>query len=464
MAQRLRTRHYDVVVIGGGSAGVTAAIAAAKNGAQVLLIESGPAVGGELLSGLPIDGGLNALGEWIIGGIAKEFFDGCEPLGGYVGPVFDWRLNWAVCVDPEILKLVIVETLARHKVSLLLYTFAEDVVTDGNKMEGVVVVNKSGRTLVTADVFVDCSGDGDVATMAGAESERGGPRGEFQPVSLVFRMGNVDFKEHLEFVRDNPREFILAESPIIEKTPTECAQEIFKSGLPFTVLSAEGSLLGQAIKSGEMYPTTAVYTWPTSIPRKEVGLNTTRLADLDATDTEELSKALSTLTDQVGMCHRFLQKCVPGFRHAYLSGIAPKIGVRETRRIIGEHILTAEEVINGRKSMDGIGKGSHHIDIHGSGTFQKRVPVNGGQSYDIPYGCLVPRSLENLLVAGRCLSSTREANGSARVMGQCMATGEAAGTAAAMCVTNGWLNVRNVPMLGLRETLKRQGAIIDGTE
>jgi hypothetical protein len=120
-------------------------------------------------------------------------------------------------------------------------------------------------------------------------------------------------------------------------------------------------------------------------------------------------------------------------------------------------------VYEGRKFDDGVAKGGHHIDIHGSGTHQKRTPVKDGRSYDIPYGCLVPQRLSNVLVAGRCLSSTREANGSARTMGQCMSTGEAAGTAAAMCTEFGWADVRQVPVQDLRQALRAQGAVLDGT-
>lgn len=463
MAQQLRTRHFDVIVIGGGSAGVAAALSAKKNGANVLLVEAGPTVGGELVSGLPIDGCLNVRGEWIVGGLARELFDACAAAEGYIGPVFDWRLMWGVCLDPEVFKLVIVETLARYRVSMLLYTFVEDVVVEGGQVKGVVVVNKNGRTLLTAHTFIDCSGDGDVAVLAGADFEKGSQKGEFQPVTLVFRMGNVDGQAYLEFVRDNPEEFILADHPFINKTKAECALELYKTGYPFAGLSADGQLLGGAINRDEMYPCTSVYAWPTSMARREVGLNTTRLADLDATDTERLSAALSTLTDQVLTCVRFVKRHVPGFEAAHLSGVAPRIGIRETRRIVGEYVLTAEDVLEGEKREDGIAKGGHHVDVHGSGTYQKRQPVKDGQSYDIPYGCLVPRKLQNVLLAGRCLSSTREANGSARVMGQCMATGEAAGMAAAICVARGWPDVRQVPVPELRQRLKTQGAIIDGT-
>lgn len=461
---RIGTKHFDVIVIGGGSAGVAAAIAAQRNGARTLLVESGPSLGGELVSGLPIDGCLNARGEWIVGGIARELFKGCEALDGYIGPVFDWRLIWGVCVDPEAFKIAIVETVARHQVSVLLYSFAESVVTDGGHVKGVAVVNKSGRSILTADMFIDCSGDGDVAVLAGADSEKGSPNGEFQPVTLVFRMSNVDYQGYIEFVRDHPEQFILGESPITQgKSAAECAMEIYKAGYPFAGISAKGPLLGNAIATGDMYPTTAVYVWPTSVPRQEVGLNTTRIADLDATNPESLSQALTTLTDQVQKCIRFMKQCVPGFKNATLSGVAPRIGIRETRRIVGEYVLQTEDVVEGKKFEDGIAKGGHHVDIHGSGISQERQAVKGGSSYDIPYGCLIPKKLKNVLIAGRCLSSTRAANGSARVMGQCLATGEAAGVAAAMCIENGWQDVRDVPIRQLRSRLKEQGAILDGT-
>ena len=459
----IHTQHYDVVVVGGGSAGVAAAISAKRNGASVVLIDAGPNVGGEMLSGLPIDGCLNGRGEWIVGGVARELFAGCEALGGYIGPVFDWRLIHAVCVDPEVFKLVVVDELARHGVPLLLYTFAQDVVAENGAVRAIEVVNKRGRTLITGDVFVDCSGDGDVAVMAGAESEKGSPGGEFQPVTLVFRMSNVDGMAYLRFVRDHPDEFILGESPIIDKTPAECAQALYDQGLPFAGLSAKGSVLSHAIATGAMFPTMAVYIWPTSLQRREVGFNTTRIADLDATDSEALSRALSGLTQQVGMAMRFAKEQLPGFDQAFLSGVAPRVGIRETRRIVGDYVLTREDVVTGRKSSDVIAKGGHHVDVHGSGTNQVREPVRDGDSYDIPFGCLIPKSLSNVLIAGRSLSSTREAHGSARVMGQCLATGEAAGLAAAMCAANGWTDVRSVPVHELQERLKAQGAVIDGT-
>lgn len=326
-----------------------------------------------------------------------------------------------------------------------------------------MALNKSGRHLLTAKTYIDCSGDGDIAAMAGAPWEKGSAQGNLQPVSLVFRMCNVDYQEYLCFMRDNPQQFTLAENPIIDKTPAECAAAVYEKGLPFCVLDARSSLLSDAIKSGEMYPSTGVFMWPTSLQRREVGLNSTRLAKVDAMNTAALSEALSTLSQQVNMCLSFLRNNAPGFENAHLSGVAPRVGIRETRRIMGEYVLTAEDVLEGRKFDDGVAKGSHHINLHGKGTDQVRIPVKHGRSYDIPFRSLIPQNIQNLFDAGCCFSSSREANGSARMMGPCLSMGQVVGTAAALMVKDGYGNVRDVSADNLRTVLKEQGAIVDGT-
>jgi hypothetical protein len=463
MSQKWNYEHFDVVVIGGGSAGVAASIAAAKNGANVLLIEAGTILGGDLLSGLPVSGTLNARGEWIIGGVAKEIFELCKANGDFVAPMCDWRLMWTVLADPEAIRVAIIQLLAQYGVNLLLYTFAEDVVVEDGRMMGASVINKSQRTLITADYFIDCTGDGDIAVLCGGEFEKGDTSGELQPISLVFRMTNVDFEKILLFIRDNPEDLILGDNPVFNRTPAECAQELYQSGYPFVNMKTDSLILSKAISSGEMNPCASFSFWPISIERKELAFNTTRIANIDATDTKDLSQSLNTLTEQIKLAIGFAKKYLPGFEHAQLSAIAPKIGVRETRRVIGEYVLTEEDVLEARKSEMGIAKGCHHVDIHGSGNYQKRIPVKKGGSYDIPLGCLIPRSLKNVLIAGRCLSSTREANGSARVMGTCMATGEAAATAAALCIKEGMEDVRAIEISSLRKQLQKQGAVLEGT-
>ena len=208
--------------------------------------------------------------------------------------------------------------------------------------------------------------------------------------------------------------------------------------------------------------------WPTSMQRNEMGFNTTRVSGVDATDSFAMADALSQLTIQVQQAMQFLRTEIPGFASAHLSGVAPKVGVRETRRIQGDVVLTGDDVLRGVKRDDGIAKGGHHVDIHGAGTFQKRVPVDGGMSYDIPFGCLIPTGFSNVLVAGRCLSSDRDANGSARVIGTSMAMGQAAGTAAALAskasrAGDGSVNMRSVDVGALRSLITEQGGVVDGT-
>lgn len=462
MLQAVKEIHYDVVVVGGGSAGVAAAIASAKNGAKTLLLESGSVLGGDLLSGIPIDGCINARGEWIVGGVAKELFEECKKWGGYVGSFSDRRSLWVVTLDPEIMGFVIIGTLSRYKVSMLLYSYAENVVVENGVIKGIIVVNKNGRTIVSGDIIIDCTGDGDMAAAAGAPFEMGGPNGELQPVSMVFRMSNVDSEKLLAFVRDYPENFSLAEHPIIDRTIHECAKELYEQGFPKAFLKAKGPLLSSAIASGEMYPCAMVAMTPTSIKRKEVSINSTRISGVNALKTEDLSSSLAILTEQVGLCVRFLNNKLPGFEDAILSGMAPRLGVRETRRIMGDYILNRDDVLNARKFEDGIAKGGHHLDVHGSGTEQVLAEIKEGGSYDIPYGCLLPQNLKNVLVAGRCMSATREANGSARVMGTCMATGQAAGTSAAMSAATK-KTLRQIDVQELRQVLKQQGAVLEGT-
>lgn len=466
MSQRVTRQHSDVLVIGGGAAGVLAALSAARRGASTTLVERGPAVGGELVGGLPILGAANSRGEWLIGGPARDLLDRCDELGGYVGRPWDGRTMHGACVDPEVMKVVVVQALAEAGVRLMINSVADDVVvTRDGVVEGVVVLAKGGRRLLTADVVIDASGDADVIELAGGQTHKGGDDGQLQPVSLVFRMGMVDFDQFLEFVRDNPGEFTLAENPIITESKAECAQAIHDGGTPFAVLQAEDNdtILRRAIDAGEMFPTVGMYIWTTSRARREVGLNATRLAGVDATDVQAISQALVTLTAQVRQAVSFLTQRIPGFTDASLSAVAPRVGVRETRRIVGDYTLSTDDAMQARKSEHGVAKGGHHVDIHGSGTYQKRVHLADGGSYDIPFGALVPTGLSNVLVAGRCLSSTREANGSARVMGTCMAMGQAVGTAAAMCTANGTRAVREVPLDQLRRQLKDDGAVLDGT-
>lgn len=459
-------RTFDVVVVGAGSAGIAAAVAAARNGARTALVEAGPLLGGELLSGMTIDGAINARGEPIVGGIIDDLIAGCRDLGGFVERLNDWRLIRYVAYDPEIMKMAIAQTVYDAGVHVMLNSFAEEVVRDEARIRGVIVRNKTGRVQLAADVFVDASGDADLCALANLPMLPHDGTGNPQPVSMMFRMAGVENEPLLEFVRNHPEHLAVGESAAIRGTRTdrEIAEEIYRQGQPCVFFKGDGPLLSGAIARGAMFPTALIMIQPTSAARKEVCVNATRVSLPDPLQPDAISGAFRTLIGQIRQCASFLVGHVPGFEGANISGLAPRIGVRETRRIEGDYVLSTDDVLEGRKSPEGIAKGCHHIDIHQDGTGQIRIPVADGGSYDIPYGSLLPKGIANVLAPGRCLSASREAHGSARVMGGCLAMGQAAGTSAAMaCRQNTPADVRAVGVPRLRSRLMEQGAILEGT-
>lgn len=466
MAQSLNHAHFDVVVLGGGASGVAAAATAAKNGRRTLIVESGTMLGGELLSGMSLDGVLNARGEYVVGGISDELFAECREMDGFIGPIHDHRLICYVCVDPEVMKIAVMRVLERHGVTPWLQTFAEDVVVRDGVVSGLVVVNKSGRTLVSADWFIDCSGDGDLAVRAGAPYEMSDASGDLQPLSLMFRMSNVDTPALLRFAQANVESLAVGESDYIRGSLSDrqLVDKLVEQGEPSVFFKSEGPFLGDAIRRGDLAPTALIMIQPTSKARREVCVNATRVGgNIDGTDTAAVSATVGTLMEQVWKTSVFLKKHLPGFEQAAFAGLAPRVGVRETRRIMGDYLLTKDDVVSGRKFPDSaVAKGAQHVDIHQSGTTQIRIPIANGGSYDIPFGCLVPLGLKNVMVAGRCLSATREGMGTARTMGPCMAMGEATGTAAAMCAERGHTEVRQLPVRELQQRLRKNGAVIDG--
>lgn len=465
MSNSINHLHYDVVVVGAGSAGLAAAAGAAKEGAKTLLVDAGPSVGGELLTGMTVDGAINARGEWIIGGVLNEIIEELKERNGYVGAYNDYRLIRYVCCDPVVMQIAVMKVLQKNGVEVLLHTYADNVVTEGGRVTGIVVRNKSGRTLITAGAFIDCSGDGDICADAGAPYEYGAPDGELQPLSIMFRMSGVETEPLLSFVKKHPEYVAVGESEAIRegRTDQELVDAIYEQGQPSVFFKGDGPFLADAIERGKMFPTALIMIQPTSEPRQEVCVNATRVAHVSGLNTKGLSGIIAELYDQVDTGVNFLRSSVPGFENAALSGVAPRVGIRETRRIMGDYKLTEKDVMDGRKFDDGITKGCHHIDIHQEGTKQVRIAVANGGSYDIPYGCLIPLTLENVLIAGRCMSADRPAHGSARLMGSCIGMGQAAGTAAAMMLREGLDSTRAVDPAKLRTRLKEHGAIVDGT-
>lgn len=446
-----RVIETEVLVIGGGSAGFGAAVASARNGAKTLLIERAEMLGGMATAGL-VGPFMTCYDdeptEQIVKGIFDELCRRTEERGGAIHPskvegmttYSSYYIRSHCHVTPflsEILEIVMEEMVVESGAKILYNVQMCDVLTEGDTITGILVSMKEGLTLITAKTYIDCTGDADVAYYAGANCVAGDETdGVMQPVTLFFEVGNIDREKFVGALEE-------------KKAKGEL-------GIPGE--NCWSWYIKEARKNGD---------W--DIDRNEIGnyeqpikgrwkINTTRIAHVDATNTAQITDAVMEGRKQVQKVMNFLQKYVPGCEEIQLLQVASTLGVRETRHIKGRYKLTAQDIMERKHFEDAICTFAYAIDIHnsegGGATFQQ---VNG--YYTIPFRCLVPSDINNLLVAGRCISGTSEAAASYRVIPCCIATGQAAGTAAALALKEG-VRPGDVDLLALRGTLCRQGAVI----
>ena len=434
----------EVIVVGAGPAGLGAALAAAKRGAEVVLVESDGGIGGELFSGMPILGAYTSLGKPCVLGVLPEIIATCREIdaAGCIGPVCDWRSVVGLCLDPEVLRLAVCRLLEKYGVKLLLKTTVIAAEVQKRQARQLELCSPGKRFNLACQAVVDATGGGYLTRLCGGEVVFGSESGDFQPLSVTFRLNQVDFEAFLRFIRDHPEEALLSDNPVLEPDRRIAAARLCEAGFPYVALAARGRVLGEAIANGRMHPCTAAFITPTSVPRQEVCVNVTRVSGVDCRELGPASQAYYQLHAQVARSAAFLRTQVPGFAAASITAILPRLGIRESGRIVGDSCLTQEDAVQARRFPDAVARGCHHVDIHGSGTAQVRIPIRDGLAYDIPYRCLLPRGLANVIAAGRCLSSDRGANGSARVMGTCLATGQAAGIAAALLLQKGAADFR----------------------
>lgn len=427
--------EVDVVVAGGGPTGVCAALAAARSGKRTLLVEFGGCLGGMITTGLHqhvcIFNSAQHTGRRVIGGIPWEFTERALARGG------SRVLAGNVDVEIETAKLILEEMMAESGVALLYHTLAADALVEDGRLRGIVIENKSGRQAVLAARTVDCTADADVAARAGAPFRQGRDEdGLVQPVTLMFRVGGIDMERY---------------GDVRKKEGWKLSESI-----------------GRAIAAGDLEPFHTMMSglwWCPGRP-DQLGVNYTNMTGIDPTSADDITRATVETRKQVFQTVAAFRKHMTGWENAYLIDTAPYIGTRESRRIDGEETLTIDMVRECRKSERGIAKGSFYVDVHGpTGTAQAAYgeqQLPRGDHYDIPYGCLVPKRIDQLLVAGRCISADHMALGSMRVMYQCMATGEAAGVAAAMSMDR-TCTPRALDVQALRDELKRRGVLVDDT-
>ncbi len=444
----------ECVIVGAGAAGIAAALTSAKAGLDTLLLELDGGVGGDLFSGMPLLGTYTSKGEQCVYGILTELQAECRKLDpdSWLGPVCDYRTVFGLCVDPEILRLAVYALLQRYGVRLLLNTAIIETVVENGNVRSLLLKSKNKNSLrsIPCNCVVDASGGGHLTALCGAKVFYGSEQGEFQPVSLIYRMSGVDFEKFLAYIRDHPSEAILAENPVLPTDPQEAALRLYQNGLPYVALSSHSQLLSAALAAGRLHPCTAAFITPTSRKRREVCLNVTRLAGLDCANDEVLFGALPQLAAQVANSAQLFRELLPGFAEASISAVMGKAGVRESGRIDAEYMLTQADVLSARRFEDVVAHGCHHVDIHGSGTAQVRIPISGGSDYDIPYRSLLPKGLNNVIAAGRCIASDRAANGTVRVMGTCLDTGQAAGRACSVFVRQHYTDFRQINCAELR--------------
>ena len=425
--------EVDVVVAGAGPAGIAAALAAAETGGKVMLLERHASPGGMATAALMSwFGGFYNGKEVVIRGIAEKVIKAIKEREGTKA---DFNQAW-VGVDPEVMKIVVVDMLQHVGVRMLFHSWVSSAIMDDNKVKGVFIENKSGRTAIPAKMTIDCTGDGDVFARAGADFEKGDPIEHFmQPMSIVFRMSGVIDTELEQAKRADTN----AEGRSLQK----CWQKICATN---TVnIPIDGFLHLNRVHPGEY------------------NVHATRVLGVDGTIGEDLSRAEIEARFQAWGLFRSMKQNLPGCKNAYISQTPQQIGVRETRRLKGLYQLTADDVLGTKKFDDVIARGCYMIDLHnakGAGLDLRRLKE--GQSYDVPYGCLISEKIDNLLVAGRCISSTREANGSIRIMSMCMATGHAAGTAAMLAVQKNVLP-RKLNVEKLQKKLRLQSANLGDT-
>jgi hypothetical protein len=439
--------EYDVLVVGGGPAGLTSALAAEEDGLKVGLVENRSFVGGNMTIGLPVLGFLGQKGNQIIKGLPQKFIDRLKVRNG-ASEHRPCPLHMGITlVEPEAVKTIALEMLTEAGVDVRFYTLCAGVVMDGDRIRGIITESKGGREAILGKIVIDCTGDADVAFRAGVPCEKGNANGGMQPSTLMFCLAGVDTEKLRMSIANQSRTYLTDFIPA----------EYFGQNQQFIVVGLRELIAKARTERGLNIPNERTIII-TGLREGEAWLNMTRVAGVDGTDATSLTRGEIEARRQIDDIYTYLKNYVPGFEKSYFTKTAPFLGIRETRRIVGHYVMTQEDVLSCRRFDDAIAVASYPIDIHRPGD-EGCTLIWCGDCYDIPYRSLLPTKVENLLVAGRCISTTHEAMGAIRVMATCMAMGEAAGRAARMAVRE-MVSPTQINVQKLQQELLAHGAYL----
>jgi hypothetical protein len=440
-------REVDVLVAGGGTAGMIAGLAAARAGASTLVLERLNCLGGNFTAGLmTTTWTMNDQKKLIVKGIPLELIERLEEDGGTIKG--DKSKDTFVNYDTELAKFIITELYAAEKnLEILYYAWVCDTIVEDNTVKGVIIETKSGRRAILAKTVVDATGDADVAARGGAEY-RMAPRNELHPVSLLAKIANVNVEELNAYYKQHPDQIgdFLRGSPYTGFHSFRLNKEL--AGIPLP---------------DELEYLRDWFILYYSTPRKgDFILNMTGETGIDGTNAEEVSRAELVSRKRLSQALEVFKKHMPGFQDAYFTTTAQTLGVRETRRILGSLVLNRENVLANSKYEDAVCSYHAPVAIHtADGKNIDFEDLKPGTSYDIPLRCLVPKSLDGILVTGRSISVEANIIGTIRNMTSCLALGQGAGVAAALASAKG-IAPRAIKNEDLQDALLGQGVYLEG--